>query len=64
MRETSADIALTDSERDVLERIRVRQGLTTIEQAAEWLAKRRLRRAVEHVTGRGRALHVVERKTR
>jgi hypothetical protein len=64
MRETSADIDLSDAERNVLERVRARQGLATIEQAAEWLAKRRIRRAVRDVTGCGRALYVVERKKR
>lgn len=53
---------LNDAERDVLERVRVSQGLQTIDQAAEWLIKTRLRQSARQTTGRGRALYVVPKK--
>lgn len=52
---------ITDQERAVLEAVRQRIGLDTIEQAAEWLAKSRLRRSARHATGRGRALYPVSK---
>jgi hypothetical protein len=64
MAETSTEVFISDSERDVLERIRVRYALATVEQAAEWLAKRRLRRSTQQITGRGRALYAVGSKQR
>lgn len=55
-------LAINDADRDTLERVRLQQGLDTIEQAAEWLLKNRLRRAVRSTTGRGRALYLVPTK--
>ena len=55
-------ISLNDEERAVLELVRQRQGLASIEQAAEWLIKSRLRKQSKNMTGRGRALYQVERK--
>ena len=55
-------INLSDEERAVLELVRKRQGLASIEQAAEWLIKSRLRKQSKNMTGRGRALYQVERK--
>lgn len=55
-------ISLNDEERAVLELVRQRQGLASIEQAAEWLIKSRLRKQSKSMTGRGRALYQVERK--
>ena len=52
----------TDEERAVLELVRQRQGLASIDQAAEWLVKSRLRIQSKNMTGRGRALYQVERK--
>ena len=52
-------ITLSESDMDLLERVRVQQGLQTIDQAAEWLAKTRLRRTARHANGRGRALYPV-----
>ena len=50
--------AITETDRDTLERVRVLQGLDTIEQAAEWLLKTRLRRGgVIGVRGQGRRFH-------
>ncbi|MGK5079620.1 hypothetical protein [Janthinobacterium sp. HLX7-2] len=55
-------ITLNDDERALLEIVRQRQGLASIEQAAEWLIKSRLRKQAKNMTGRGRALYQVERK--
>lgn len=52
-------IHFTEQERAVLEAVRQRMGLETIEQAADWLAKSRLRRSARHATGRSRALYPV-----
>ena len=54
-------INLNDEERAVLELVRRRQGLASIDQAAEWLVKSRLRKQSKNMTGRGRALYQVER---
>ena len=54
-------INLNDEERAVLELVRQRQGLASIDQAAEWLVKSRLRIQSKNMTGRGRALYQVER---
>ncbi|NQY77932.1 MAG: hypothetical protein HRT78_12615 [Halomonas sp.] len=40
-----------------LEAVRQQQGLETIDQAAEWLLRRRMRKGVGSLTGRGRALY-------
>lgn len=49
-----------DEELEVrLEAVRQQEGLDTIDQAAEWLARRRLRKGVGSLTGRGRALYEV-----
>ncbi|AYM75472.1 hypothetical protein D9M09_06420 [Janthinobacterium agaricidamnosum] len=56
------EITINDEERELLERVRERQGLASIEQAAEWLVKSRLRKQSKNMTGRGRALYQVERK--
>jgi hypothetical protein len=53
-------ITVNDTDMQLLERVRVSQGLQTIEQAAEWLIKTRLRRAARFSTGRGRALYPVK----
>jgi hypothetical protein len=55
-------IAINEADRNTLERVRQQQGLGTIEQAAEWLLKTRLRRAARSTTGRGRALYLVPTK--
>lgn len=57
------EITFNDEERAVLEVVRQRQGLKSIEQAAEWLVKSRLRKQSRNMTGRGRALYQVERKS-
>lgn len=55
-------ITITDDERALLERVRQKQGLDSIEQAAEWLAKTRLRRQSKQISGRGRALYLIGKK--
>ncbi|WP_237673667.1 hypothetical protein [Vreelandella profundi] len=53
-------IALDEELEKQLEAVREQQGLETIDQAAEWLARRRLRKGVGNLTGRGRALYEVK----
>ena len=52
-------INLTDEEAETLERVREQQGLECIEQAAQWLAKSRMRRQTKLLTGRGPAMYLV-----
>lgn len=52
-------IPLDEADMAVLELVRQKQGLQTVEQAAEWLAKTRLRRTARGSNGRGRALYAV-----
>lgn len=53
-------ITMTAVELDLLEQVRQQQGLDTVEQAAEWLAKSRLRRTARASNNRGRALYPVQ----
>ena len=53
------NLELTDQQAELLETIRMQQGLETIDQAAEWLIKQRMRGASLKLTGRNRALHAV-----
>ncbi len=48
-----------DDEQELLERIRETQRLASLDQAAEWLVKTRLRRAAMKLCGRSRALYSV-----
>lgn len=50
-------LALDEEVERKLEAVRKQQGLETIDQAAEWLIRRRLRKGVGSLTGRGRALY-------
>lgn len=52
-------LELTDEQARLLETIRLQQGLQTLDQAAEWLIKQRMRGASLRLTGRNRALHAV-----
>lgn len=54
-------LVLDDELERQLEAVRQQQGLATLDQAAEWLARRRLRKGVGNLTGRGRALYDVKR---
>jgi hypothetical protein len=60
MRQNGNEIALSDDERAVLESVRERLGMETIDQVAEMLAKRGLRASMLRLTGRSRALYVVQ----
>jgi len=53
------EIQLTEQLEAVLEDVRQQQGLATLEQAAEWLAKARIRRTAERMTGKRRAFNLV-----
>ena len=57
-------ITFTDADRALIERVQALRGFPTLEAAAEWLVKTRLRRAARSVTGRGRALYLVDRRAR
>lgn len=52
-------LELTDQQAELLDTIRRQQGLETMDQAAEWLIKQRMRGASLKLTGRNRALHAV-----
>jgi hypothetical protein len=52
-------ITLTDADRALIERVQEQRGLPSLEAAAEWLVKTRLRRAARMVSGRGRALSLI-----
>lgn len=54
-------IMLSEDDHKLLERVQAERGLATPQDAAEWLIKTRLRRAVRQATGRGRALYLVDR---
>lgn len=58
------ELQLSPEQRDALERVRQQEGLQTIEQAAEWLIKQRLRSASLQLTGRNRALYPVRNRGR
>lgn len=44
---------------ELLEQVREHVGLDSLDQAAEYLVRRRLREGTRAYTGRGRALHLV-----
>lgn len=46
-------------ELEALEQIRAEHGLSTVDQAAEWLLKTGLRRSAAHATGCARKLRLV-----
>lgn len=55
-------LALDEELAQTLEAVREQQGLETLDQAAEWLLRRRLRKGTASLTGRGRALYPVSNK--
>lgn len=55
-------ITFSPAQLELLERVRQQQGLDTIGQAAEWLAKTALRKSARRTSGRGRALYPVNRE--
>ncbi|WP_447555668.1 hypothetical protein [Vreelandella sp. EE22] len=52
-------LVLDDELERQLEAVRKQEGLSTIDEAAEWLTRRRLRKGTQGLTGRGRALYPV-----
>ncbi|WP_432731286.1 hypothetical protein [Variovorax sp. W6] len=56
---TSKEIELTDAEHDVFDRVRREQGLADVADAIEWLVRTRLRKGIEHITGRRRGPRLV-----
>lgn len=52
-------LALDEELQETLEVVRQQYGLQTLDQAAEWLLRRRQRKGVNDLTGRGRALYEV-----
>lgn len=54
-------INVSDEEKRILEAVRIRQGLDSIEEAAEWLVRQCLLRQTRNLSGRGRALYLVTR---
>lgn len=44
---------------ELLEQVRAQVGLDSLDQAAEYLIRRRVREGTRAYTGRGRALHLV-----
>jgi hypothetical protein len=52
-------LELTEQQAQLLNMVREQQGLETMDQAAEWLIKQRMRGASLKLTGRNRALHAV-----
>ncbi|MDP2127223.1 MAG: hypothetical protein Q8K97_07575 [Pseudohongiella sp.] len=55
------EMELSDDDRQLLETIREQEGLETLDQAAQWLVKQRLRNASLRLTGRNRAIYVVRK---
>lgn len=56
---TCHQIHLTDAERNVLDRVRRVQGLASVEDTVVWLAKTRMRKGTENITGRRRGPRLV-----
>lgn len=55
-------LPLDDQLEAVLQQVCEQQDLQSLEDAAEWLLRRRLRKGTQGLTGRGRALYPVGRK--
>lgn len=53
------EIKLSESELEMLERVRLQYGLRDLDDTAEFLAKRLLRWQMKQITGRGRAMYLV-----
>ena len=51
---TQHQIHLTNAEHDVLDRVRRERGLISVADAVKWLAKARLRKGTELISGRRR----------
>ncbi|UBR49164.1 hypothetical protein KF947_17740 [Halomonas sp. FeN2] len=55
-------LPLNDQLEAVLQQVCEQQDLTSLDEAAEWLLRRRLRKGTQGLTGRGRALYPIKRK--
>ncbi|MCW4148557.1 hypothetical protein OM427_03290 [Halomonas sp. 18H] len=55
-------LPLNEQLEDVLQQVCDQQNLSSLDEAAEWLMRRRLRKGTQGLTGRGRALYPIERK--
>ncbi|MDN7131752.1 hypothetical protein JNO04_05205 [Halomonas sp. MC140] len=55
-------LPLNDQLEAVLQQVCEQQDLKNLNEAAEWLLRRRLRKGTQGLTGRGRALYPVGRK--
>ncbi|WP_417329547.1 hypothetical protein [Halomonas cupida] len=55
-------LPMDDELEAVLEKVRAQQHLNTLDEAAEWLIRRRLRKGTQGLTGRGRALYPAGRR--
>ena len=53
------DVNFSERELAMLEQVRCQQGLDSIENTVEWLAKTRIRRGVQAITGQQRALYII-----
>ena len=56
-------VNFSDEEQRILEKVRLEEGLETIEEAAEWLLKANLRINSKKYDGRGRALYLINQET-
>ena len=54
-------LPLNDQLEAALQQVCEQQDLTSLDDAAEWLLRRRLRKGTQGLTGRGRALYPVGR---
>ncbi|AYM78607.1 hypothetical protein GQ37_025220 [Janthinobacterium sp. BJB1] len=64
MPDRSVPVETCDEDQDTFERVRIQQGLDTIDQAIEWLIKDNVRIGIRKMSGRGRALYQVKRKNK
>lgn len=56
-------LPLNDQLEAVLQQVCEQQDLSSLDEAAEWLLRRRLRKGTQGLTGRGRALYPVGRNS-
>lgn len=59
MPEEILETNLSEKEKEVLERVQKIKGLSSLDEAARYLMKRRLRNAAMKATGRNRAVYLV-----
>ena len=59
MPEQILETELNEKEREVLEQVRKIKGLTSLDETARYLMKKRLRNAAIKATGRNRAVYLI-----